>query len=81
MTTSSDRPRRTLRELAEHLGVEAPSRDVQLDGLATVEDAGPTHLTFLANDRYIPKLRESRAGAALVPVGMDLDLPMPVLAA
>ena len=80
MSTSSA-PARSLRALAEHLGLAAPEQDLEITGLAPVEDAGPTHLTFLANDRYAPKLKASRAGAALVPADFDGEVPMPTIRA
>lgn len=79
MTTSPAAPRRSLRELAEHLGAEAPTADLDIEGVATIEDAGPTHLTFLANDKYVDKLRASGAGAALIPPDLEVELPMPVV--
>lgn len=81
MSTSSKAPLRSLRDLAEALGLDAPDPDVQVRGLGTIEDAGPEDLTFLANDRYAVKLKSSRAGAALVPEDFDGDVPMPVLRA
>lgn len=37
-----------------------------LAGVAGLEDAGPEHVSFLANRRYVRKMAESRAGAVLV---------------
>ena len=81
MTTSPAAPRRTLREIAEVLGVEAPDTDLAIDGVAGIEEAGPTHLTFLQNDKYVAKLRASRAGAALIPADLEVEeeLGLPVL--
>lgn len=57
----------TLRELAERLGAEyAGDGDLLIRGVAALEDAGPDRLTFAASERYIRKLAESRAGAAIV---------------
>lgn len=77
--STSPAPTRSLRELAEHLGLPVPAHDLEITGLATIEDAGPGHLTFLANDRYAPKLKESKAGAALVPADFDGEAPMPMI--
>ena len=38
----------------------------QLSGLLGLEDAGPEHLSFLSNPRYLRAFRSSRAGAILV---------------
>ncbi len=78
MTTSDATPR-TLHELAAQFGIEAPRRDVEITGLNTIEAAGPTELTFLSNERYATKLKESAAGAALVPADFEGELPMPAL--
>ena len=69
----------SLRALAQMLGIEPPASDVEIRGLGTIEDAGPHELTFLANDRYAPKLKTSRAGAALVAADFDGDVSMPLL--
>lgn len=57
----------TVAELAETLGGEvegdAGARLIDVRGL---DDAGPEHLSFLANPRYAPKLATTRAGAVLV---------------
>ncbi|MDF1702717.1 MAG: UDP-3-O-(3-hydroxymyristoyl)glucosamine N-acyltransferase [Planctomycetota bacterium] len=79
MSTSPDAPARSLRDLAEALGLELPTADVEITGLNTIDEAGPGDLTFLANDRYAVKLKESRAGAALVYMDFDGDVPMPLL--
>ena len=53
--------------LAESLGVELrgdPERPIV--GLQSLRDAGPEHLSFLANTRYTEALRQSCAGAVLL---------------
>ena len=40
-----------------------------------MEDAGPEHLTFLANPKYAPKVKHTKAGAILVstaPAGVPI---------
>jgi UDP-3-O-[3-hydroxymyristoyl] glucosamine N-acyltransferase len=54
--------------------------DLEITDVATIEDAGASELTFLANPRYIPKLRQSQAGAVLLSRQFqDATLTMPVL--
>lgn len=57
----------TVAELAERLGGEVEgggSRElVDVQGLA---EAGPEHLSFLANRKYVRQLKTSRAGAVLL---------------
>ena len=79
MSMSTDAPRHSLRDLATHLGLEAPAADVEIHGLSTIEDAGPSELTFLANDRYAVKLKDSNAGAVIVASDFEGDVPMAAL--
>jgi UDP-3-O-[3-hydroxymyristoyl] glucosamine N-acyltransferase len=40
--------------------------EIEISGLAGIEHAGPSHLTFLANPKYAHKVKHTRAGAILV---------------
>ncbi|MGH2524518.1 MAG: UDP-3-O-(3-hydroxymyristoyl)glucosamine N-acyltransferase, partial [Anaerolineales bacterium] len=59
--------------------------ELVITGVAGMEHAGPSQLTFLANPRYAPKLKHSRASAVIVspevgPVGLAaLRSPNPYL--
>ena len=55
-----------LNELAAALGC-APEggADVEITGVRGLEQAGPGHLTFLANPKYAPKLKLTQASAVL----------------
>ena len=56
-----------LGELAEVLGGELDGDPgLEIDGVAGIEDAGPGQLTFIANPKYAPQSRTTRAGAILV---------------
>lgn len=56
-----------LQEIAERLGCElAGDGNVEITGVAGMEHAGPTELTFLANPKYAPKVKQTRAAAILV---------------
>jgi UDP-3-O-[3-hydroxymyristoyl] glucosamine N-acyltransferase len=57
----------TLGELADRLDL-AFSGDAQrtIVGLAPLERAGPTDLTFLADKKYLPQLAHTRAGAVIL---------------
>jgi len=39
---------------------------LEISGVAGMEQAGPSELTFLANPKYAPKVKHTRAGAVLV---------------
>src|SRR5258708_12761955 len=56
-----------LRDLAARLGCELRGDgDIEITGVAGLEQAGPTELTFLANPKYAPKAKHTRAAAVLV---------------
>lgn len=57
----------TLGQLAEYLGASLSGDPlVQVTGLATLQEAGPEQLSFLANAQYRRYLAESRAAAVLL---------------
>jgi UDP-3-O-[3-hydroxymyristoyl] glucosamine N-acyltransferase len=59
-------PSFSLARLAEFLGCElAGDAGVLITGVSTVEKAGPGELTFLANLKYAPKIKSSRASAII----------------
>jgi len=56
-----------LNTLAETLGCRlAGSGEIEITGVATVEHAGPGHLTFLANPKYAARAKRTHASAILV---------------
>ena len=56
-----------LKEIAERLNcVLAGDGEIEITGVAGMEHAGPTELTFLANPKYAPKVKHTRAAAILV---------------
>ena len=57
----------TLGELAERLGctLAGGNPDARVSGIATIESAGPSEVTFLANLRYAPKVKQTRALAVI----------------
>lgn len=68
-----------LSDLSRLLGVPFKGDgDLVIDGVGPLETAGPTHLTFLANPKYRPKLEGSRAGAVIVDPGLE-DVGRPIL--
>ena len=62
-----------LSEVAQKLGcrLEGPP-EVEITGVAGIEQAEPGQLTFLANRRYFPLLKTTRASAVLVEEGISL---------
>ncbi|MBI3667548.1 MAG: UDP-3-O-(3-hydroxymyristoyl)glucosamine N-acyltransferase [Acidobacteria bacterium] len=56
-----------LSEIARILGCRLEGEgEVEITGVAGVEEAGPSELTFLSNPRYIPKVQTTRAAAIIV---------------
>src|SRR5262245_60734959 len=72
-----------LAELAGKLGAELPPA---ADGEALIDDVKPLaeaqdrHLTFLDNRKYMPQLRETRAGACLIAPEFADRVPAPTAA-
>jgi UDP-3-O-[3-hydroxymyristoyl] glucosamine N-acyltransferase len=67
-----------LGELAKHLKAELVAGEGQtldaaaqrpIEGVAGIETAGPTHLTFIANPKYAAQARTTRAAALIVEPG------------
>ncbi|MCL5965878.1 MAG: UDP-3-O-(3-hydroxymyristoyl)glucosamine N-acyltransferase [Deltaproteobacteria bacterium] len=55
-----------LSDLAARIGARlAGDGDVLVTGVAPIEEAGPGHVTFLANPKYARRARESRAAAII----------------
>ncbi len=62
-------------ELAARLGRACEGDgDVRLSGVASLESAGPADLAFVRSERYAEQLAASKAGAVIVPEGLDPGL-------
>jgi UDP-3-O-[3-hydroxymyristoyl] glucosamine N-acyltransferase len=73
-----------LSEIAEKLGCRLEgSPSIEIRGVAGIEHAEPGQITFLANRRYFPLLKTTRASAVLVEDGISIerDSALPQLAA
>ncbi len=75
-----------LRDIAARLGCRLEGDgEIEIGRLAGIEQAGPGDLTFLANPKYAPKLRATRASAVILGDGADaapcamLRTPQPYL--
>lgn len=57
----------SLRDIAEQLGAQVHGdEDCRIDHVATLADAGPGGISFLANRRYRPQLLTTRASAVIL---------------
>lgn len=63
-------PAYRLSEIAERLGLPVQGvdagDDILVTGVNTLEEAGPSELSFLSNPKYISQLASTRAGAVIV---------------
>ncbi|MGH9583791.1 MAG: UDP-3-O-(3-hydroxymyristoyl)glucosamine N-acyltransferase [Bryobacteraceae bacterium] len=58
----------TLGQLAELLDARvAGEAQIEISGVSTIEHAGPGEITFLANPKYAPKVKSTRASAIIAP--------------
>ena len=55
-----------LSHMAELLGRRLQGEDMTVTGVNTLEEAGPTEVSFLANPKYASQLADTRAGAVIV---------------
>jgi len=62
----------TLEEIAAAVGgtVEG-DRSAVVSGLSGIEEAGPRDITFVANPKYVPLLKTTKAGAVILDEGVD----------
>jgi UDP-3-O-[3-hydroxymyristoyl] glucosamine N-acyltransferase len=68
-----------LRDLAGTLGCPLHGDgDIEITGVSGMEQAGPGQITFLANPKYAPKVKSTRASAILVSSPLP-DLPIATL--
>ncbi len=65
-----------LSEIAVKLGCRLEgSPDIDVHGVAGLDQAGPGQISFLANRRYFPLLKTTLASAVLIEDGISLDRP------
>lgn len=67
-----------LSEIAERLGLrlslKSPEDDIVITGINTLEEAGPTELSFLSNPKYAHQLKATQAGAIIVRPDHEADV-------
>ena len=59
--------------------VEGTTSDIEITGAAGLDDAGPGHVTFLANPRYTPKVNSTQASAIYLAEDAVIERDLPVL--
>lgn len=66
-----------IQDLAQRLGASVdPRLDLDIRGVAPMEEAGPGELTFLSNPSYARRLKDSQASAVLVDPAYAGEAPM-----
>jgi UDP-3-O-[3-hydroxymyristoyl] glucosamine N-acyltransferase len=69
-----------IQELARHLNAEIdPGLALEIQGVASLEEASASDITFLGNPKYLRQLQTCQAGAILVSSQFSDALPMPAL--
>ncbi|HTW64165.1 MAG TPA: UDP-3-O-(3-hydroxymyristoyl)glucosamine N-acyltransferase [Bryobacteraceae bacterium] len=71
-----------LGDLAARLGCELHGDpEIEITGVAGVEQAGPGDVTFLANPKYAPRAKNTRAAAILVKEPLATEAPASLVSA
>lgn len=67
-----------LKDLAEHVGgTVVGDGNIEIQRVAPIDSAVEGEITFVANPKYLPKLAQTRASAAIVAPGVEsADLPL-----
>jgi len=71
----------TLGEIATRLGLTLDSSlgEIEIYGAASLDEAGPEEIAFFADPRYVRALRQTKAGAVLVPTDFAGELTVPAI--
>ncbi|GAB4247269.1 MAG: UDP-3-O-(3-hydroxymyristoyl)glucosamine N-acyltransferase [Candidatus Methylacidiphilales bacterium] len=69
-----------LGDLAQRLEAKlAGTAEIQITGVSDLRAAGPEHLSFLANPKYLAAARSTKAGAILIGPNIEGPFPCPTL--
>lgn len=70
----------SLTELADRYGLEFTGEDgISVNGIATLAEAGPEDIAFLANKKYLPQLASTRAAAVILSPDLVTRCPVACL--
>jgi UDP-3-O-[3-hydroxymyristoyl] glucosamine N-acyltransferase len=70
----------SLAELADRYGLEFTGEEGKsVSGIATLAEAGPEDVAFLANNKYLPQLASTRAAAVILPPELVARCPVSCL--
>lgn len=65
----------SLADLTKSLGLDGYDADTMIDGLASLSEAGPSHISFLSNPKLAAQLTDCHAAAVLVKAENKADCP------
>ena len=68
-----------LKDICEEIGVEYNGKDIEIDGLKTLADAGSSDLSFFNSQKYIKQLPLTKAAAVLIEDKYKSYLPKNVI--
>ena len=65
----------TLKTICTQLGLSCPQghEDLEITGVATLEEAGPGDISFLANPKYGAQAKASNASAIFIKAGAEIE--------
>jgi UDP-3-O-[3-hydroxymyristoyl] glucosamine N-acyltransferase len=63
----------TLKEIAAITEGELSGRDITVSGIGDIEDAGPSDIAFVSDQKYLKKAEVSKAGAFLMKKGLAIS--------
>ncbi len=70
-----------LSELAKKIGLVLKGNDIEIKGVASIEEASPFSICYVRDKSFLEKAINSNAGAIIIPEGLDVDFNKPVLIA
>jgi len=71
---------KTLAEIAEIVdGQVVGNADLMISGFSGIKEAREGDLTFVANSKYFPMMKTTRASAVIVPLDLKVDKPATIL--
>jgi len=70
-----------LSELANKFGLRLKGQDIEIKGVASLEDATSLHLCCIRDDKYVEEAKVSSCGALVVKDSFNKDLKKPLLLA
>ncbi|MFT7824282.1 MAG: UDP-3-O-(3-hydroxymyristoyl)glucosamine N-acyltransferase [Sulfurimonas sp.] len=55
-----------LSQITQAIGIEYQGKDIDINGIHTLSEAGPSHLSFFNDSKYVSQLSHTKAAAVLI---------------